>query len=74
MVDVTEALAGLTVDLEMLDGDVITDAVVIARVQRVDAPAAVILATSQGTDVVVRLGLIASAQQIEAGTPWDQRE
>ena len=61
-------------DVDTEDDETVTDVIIIAKVGRINGPPTVIVALSNGTDVVTQLGLLAAAQQInEQGADWEQQ-
>lgn len=62
----TEATVGPhTLLLDDEPGDVITDVIVIARVQRADNPeSSLIMATSEGLDYYTQRGMIVTAEEL----------
>lgn len=56
---------GISLDLE--DGDLVSDAVLIAKVHRSDGTVIVASKATEGTDWVTRRGLIAAAADVESG-------
>lgn len=59
-----QALESLDIDMELDDGDILTDVVVIAKVSRLDGP------TTVGTDGITKLGLVTAANRIISGD-WE---
>lgn len=62
-------IAGSTVELEIEDGDIITDVVVIARVQDLDRPGeeALAIGVSSHTGFLLQRGMIAEARGLMFG-------
>jgi hypothetical protein len=56
----------LGIELDLDDQDLISDAVLIAKVHKPDGGVSVVLRTSAGTDWVTQRGLIAAANDIGA--------
>ena len=56
---------GITLDLD--DGDLVSDAVLIAKVHKHDGTVVVASKASEGTDWVTRRGLVAAAADVESG-------
>lgn len=61
----TQGPLGISLDLE--DGDLVSDAVLIAKVHKPDGTVIVACKSSEGTDWVTRRGLVAAAADIESG-------
>jgi hypothetical protein len=73
-VNIRDAITGLTFDVDLDDDEMVTDAIVLARVTRMsDGRATFTLAGSDGLDTVVRTGLIECARQIGWGG-WEEVE
>ena len=69
---IVKALEPLGIEWTPEPGDMITDALVIARVSNTSGQTQVLLQTQRGMDVVTRLGLIEAARSIEQQSPWGQ--
>lgn len=70
-VNASDALADCGIDLD--DGDVLTDVIIVGRVLRLDGPASVLVGISPGTDRVVQVGLVTAATRI-IDTGWESGE
>jgi hypothetical protein len=64
-VDVARNLDQLGIRLDLDEGDLVSDAVLIAKVHKQDGGVTVVLRTAHGTDWVTKRGLIAVANDIE---------
>ncbi|KAB2384745.1 hypothetical protein [Actinomadura montaniterrae] len=62
---------GIALDLD--EGDLISDAVLIAKIHKADGAVIVASKASDGTDWVTRRGLIAAAGDVESGG-YQERE
>lgn len=62
-----EALQTLDIDMELDDGDMLTDVLVIAKVSRLDGPTTILHASTTGTDGITKLGLVTAANRIISG-------
>jgi hypothetical protein len=58
-----EILKTLDIDMEIDDGALVTDVLVIAKVQRLDGATTVIHCTTEGTDWITAIGLSAVAHR-----------
>lgn len=66
--NIGEALAERTFDLELDDDELVTDVLILARVTRMgDGRSVFAMAGSDGIDNVTKTGLIACATQVNAG-------
>lgn len=65
-----EALQTLDIDMELDDGDMLTDVLVIAKVSRLDGPTTILHASTVGTDGITKLGLVTAANRIISGD-WE---
>lgn len=68
-----EALATLDLDMEIDEGDLVTDVLVIAKVVRLDGPTTVLHASTTGTDGITKLGLVTAAGEVIRGH-WESYE
>jgi hypothetical protein len=75
-VKLKDALATLDIDMDLDDGDMLTDVLVIAKVSRLDGPTSVLQAATEGTDEITRLGLVAAAHRSIAAhwEPYNREE
>lgn len=65
--NIHDALAGLTFDVDLDDDEMVTDAVILCRVTRMsDGRGTFTVAGNDGLDTVVRAGLIECARQVNA--------
>lgn len=64
MSDVLDQL-GLTLDIQ--DGDMVTDAVLVMKVHQADGQIVVACRQTEGTDWITARGLIAAAEDVESG-------
>jgi cobalamin biosynthesis protein CbiD len=60
-------LAQIGIELDLDDGDLVSDAVLIAKVHKPDGGVRVIMRASEGTDWVTQRGLIAVANDVDSG-------
>lgn len=65
-----EVLETLDIEFDLDEGDLVTDVLVLAKVQRLDGPSTVLHATSEGTDSVTTLGLLAAGGKV-IGSGWE---
>lgn len=63
-------MASLGLDLELQDGDIVTDAILIARISRGDGSSYVGVDTSSGTDLIVEGGLLEFAREAHRRQTW----
>ena len=59
--------AELGISLDLDDGDLISDAVLIAKVHKPDGTVVIASKATEGTDWVTRRGLVAAAADVESG-------
>lgn len=62
-----DVLAQLGLTIEIPEGDLISDAVLVMKVHRPDGDVYVATRTTDGTDWVTSRGLIAAAEDVESG-------
>ena len=66
--NVYEKCAGLNFDVELDDDEMVSDAVILARVTRMsDGRSSFVLCGNEGLDVVTRTGLIECGRQVNDG-------
>lgn len=66
--NVYDKCAGLTFDVDLEDDELITDAVILARVTRMsDGRSSFVVCGNEGLDVVTRTGLIECGRQVNEG-------
>lgn len=58
----TDVLALIGVDLDLEDGDLVTDAIVLCKVSTAEGETRMISSTSQGTDWITVRGMLAIAE------------
>ncbi len=58
----TDVLAQIGVELELEDGDLVTDAIVLCKVSTADGDTRMISGTSEGTDWITVRGMLAIAE------------
>lgn len=72
--NIRDALAPLTFDVDLDDDEMVVDAVILARVTRMsDGRSTFAWSGSENVDTVVKTGLIECARQIN-GAGWEQVE
>ena len=71
--ELMEALETLDFDIELGDGDLVTDVLVIAKVVRLDGPTTILHAATSGTDGITKLGLVTAASRV-ISSHWESYE
>lgn len=72
MISIQEALAGVKFGLELEDDEMISDALVLMRITRMeDGRGAFAIATTTGTDDVILFGLVSRAQHVLDETHYE---
>ena len=70
--NIRDALAALSFDLNLDDDEMVTDALILARVTRMsDGRASFALVGNDGVDTVVKTGLVECARQVIEGG-WEE--
>jgi hypothetical protein len=72
---VGELLDSLGVTIDLADGDMVSDAIVIAKTITAEGEVGLVITKSEATSWIDELGLMAAAQQImQCGSGFEQRE
>ena len=66
-------LAALGIDIDLADGDMVLDAVVLLRVANGDRPTGLVLETTPGMDWMMQIGMVEAARDILRGPVPDER-
>ncbi|SDI40744.1 hypothetical protein SAMN05421505_14918 [Sinosporangium album] len=64
--DISRIMQSLGITLDLSDGDLVSDLILIAKIHKPDGGVTLISRTSEGTDWITRRGMIAAANEVDA--------
>lgn len=69
--NIREGLASVSFDVDIEDDEIVTDAIILARITRMsDGRKAMVMARSEGSDIVVTTGLIHCGVELHQAGEW----
>lgn len=68
--DIAELLVGRGATIDLADGDIVTDMIVLCRVSRVDGTTSLGIAFTEGTSWLDQFGLVKAADNILSQGDW----